>query len=442
MKYLTFPLLMLLMLSNGSVAACSCDPYDTFCAMAGDYLHESWGPAQIVTARPLRSYNYNYPNSSFEQPLFDVIITRSLRGGLTVPGDTITFLLHNGVNCAVGPNQVDTLSEQLFFFRRLYTAGIDVDLDGNIDAFYSNHQATTLQNCGPTFLPLIDGVVYGPIAPGVDSMNLEAFASDEFLCIAAPQEPMAECNRDWTNMCDQLTEVVGGQDPVNLNLVRMKLLGSQFTSSSRGRRALVADFRIMNQETGNLTRAGDTISVILRGDNRCVYYNGSFEYSPRPGFSYLYYFTSLDKTGGFESEGYESYMSRYPVTEAHRSVKSFITVREDSITLGSGTNRQQLSYAAYTTELKACAGLVCARPVRLEDLRVFPNPASERIEITWEGTVTGIDLLDFTGKVHQRMGVAGLHYRHEFNVSDLPPGVYIVRLTSAEGMVARKVIVN
>ncbi|MFK8162095.1 MAG: T9SS type A sorting domain-containing protein [Lewinella sp.] len=442
MKYLTFPLLLVLMLGNGSVAACSCDPYDTFCAMAGDYLHESWGPSQIVTARPLRTFNFNYPNSGFVQPLFDVIITRSLRGDLAVPGDTITFRLHNGVNCAVGLNQIDTLSEQLFFFRGLGSGGVDYEYDGIIDTFLSTHQITTLQNCGPTFLPLIDGGVYGPIAPGVDSISLEAFTSDEYLCVAAPQEPMEECTRDWASMCDQLTEITSGQNPGNLNLARMEHLGSRFTSSSRGRRALVADFRIMNQEAGNLTQAGDTISVILRGDNRCVSSNGNFRYSPRPGFAYLHYFKSLDRTGGFESEGYESFMSKYPVTEAHRNVRSFVTIREDSITLGFSSNYDRIPYATYTTDLKACAGLVCTRPVGVEDLRVFPNPASERIRVTWEGTVTGLDLMDFTGKIHQRTAVISLQYRHEFDVSHLPPGVYIVRLTTAEGVVARKVMVN
>lgn len=445
MRTPAYILLFYLLFGSSFLSACSCYSYDTFCAMAGDYLHETWGPAQIITARPLRVYDFNpfSPSEESFQPLFDVVVTRSLRGDLAAPGDTITFILQNGVNCAVWENDIDTISEQLFFFRGLGDGGYDLDNDSVSDTIMSPHGVTTLGNCGPTFLPLIDGTVYGPIAPGIDSMALDAFVADEYLCVAAPLESEIECNRQSTGVCEQLTELAAGIDPLNLNIVRLELLASRFTSSWRGRRALMADFRITQQETGNLSRSGDTISVILRPDNRCVPYNNSFEYQPRPDFTYLYYFKALDTTGGLELDGYESKMSPYPVTEAHRDVQSFVSVRSDSVSVGSSGNRMLVPYADFAAELKACANLVSNRPVGIAtDLRVLPNPATERLVVAWAGAATAIDLLDITGRVHLHTASVGLRDGHTFDVSNLPPGVYVLRLATVEGIATRKVVVR
>lgn len=75
-------------------------------------------------------------------------------------------------------------------------------------------------------------------------------------------------------------------------------------------------------------------------------------------------------------------------------------------------------------------------------VRVFPNPATERITVAWAGRATGIEVLDITGRVRLSATSVGLREQHEFDVSQLPAGVYVVRLAAAQGVVARKVVVK
>lgn len=74
-------------------------------------------------------------------------------------------------------------------------------------------------------------------------------------------------------------------------------------------------------------------------------------------------------------------------------------------------------------------------------IHVYPNPARERITLDVVGSMTGIhvEVFDMLGRLQIRTEFAGSH--HELDVSSLPSGLYLVRVSSgaavATGMFVR-----
>ena len=70
-------------------------------------------------------------------------------------------------------------------------------------------------------------------------------------------------------------------------------------------------------------------------------------------------------------------------------------------------------------------------------LAVFPNPATDYIYVKYPGTLTSIELIDARGAVVKS---ATVRAGEPIPVSDLSPGVYVVRVRTAEGLVTKRII--
>jgi hypothetical protein len=77
--------------------------------------------------------------------------------------------------------------------------------------------------------------------------------------------------------------------------------------------------------------------------------------------------------------------------------------------------------------------------------RVFPNPAREQLFITSEGSETAVTVImtDYTGKeVYRAILPAGAASQTEIAVRDMSPGIYLLRLESAnKPVLSRKIVV-
>jgi hypothetical protein len=70
-------------------------------------------------------------------------------------------------------------------------------------------------------------------------------------------------------------------------------------------------------------------------------------------------------------------------------------------------------------------------------LAVFPNPAADYIVVKHPGTLTRVELIDARGAVVKS---ATVRAGEPISVSDLAPGVYVVRVRTAEGLVTKRII--
>ncbi len=73
------------------------------------------------------------------------------------------------------------------------------------------------------------------------------------------------------------------------------------------------------------------------------------------------------------------------------------------------------------------------------EIIVFPNPASDQITVTCTG-LEYAEILNLQGDFVCRS--TARNFRCEFDLKDLPPGVYFLKLNTAEGVYTRKVVVN
>ncbi|MCA1763826.1 MAG: T9SS type A sorting domain-containing protein [Flavobacteriales bacterium] len=84
----------------------------------------------------------------------------------------------------------------------------------------------------------------------------------------------------------------------------------------------------------------------------------------------------------------------------------------------------------------------------VNDLQVFPNPASDQLTIDFEkrdAQPLQVDLLSVQGRVVQSAGQIGagfVHYQSQMDVSKLPAGFYLFRLAAGDATQMVKVVVK
>ncbi|MEZ4775318.1 MAG: DNRLRE domain-containing protein [Bacteroidia bacterium] len=80
-------------------------------------------------------------------------------------------------------------------------------------------------------------------------------------------------------------------------------------------------------------------------------------------------------------------------------------------------------------------------------LEIFPNPANERIALKWEGKQTGfaqVNIFDINGKIalHHPESVLLQQGNLSLSISGLNPGIYLVKFSTGEFDVFRKLIIQ
>jgi hypothetical protein len=82
----------------------------------------------------------------------------------------------------------------------------------------------------------------------------------------------------------------------------------------------------------------------------------------------------------------------------------------------------------------------------LSDLiKVFPNPTSNQFQIDLSGAnfkITSIDFLNITGQVLKSIPVSDNDNMIILPVTEYSSGVYFLKLTSANGLITKKLIVE
>jgi hypothetical protein len=76
----------------------------------------------------------------------------------------------------------------------------------------------------------------------------------------------------------------------------------------------------------------------------------------------------------------------------------------------------------------------------LEDeagLNVFPNPAKDKLSVEWQGNFVGVSLIDTKGVA--KLNTSFVDHT-ELSIAELPVGLYILRLTSADRQIIKKFI--
>ena len=72
-------------------------------------------------------------------------------------------------------------------------------------------------------------------------------------------------------------------------------------------------------------------------------------------------------------------------------------------------------------------------------ITVFPNPATSFVDVRVDGdvNVTGLEVYDVYGKVIRHVGVCDTPQQTRINVSDLSPGMYLVRISTNHGPITK-----
>ncbi len=90
-------------------------------------------------------------------------------------------------------------------------------------------------------------------------------------------------------------------------------------------------------------------------------------------------------------------------------------------------------------------GSVTGAPVGIhennaQNLRVFPNPASEMVDITSDFNIQQIELISYVGKVVKNLNAVSSK-RIQMNVADLPSGIYFIKATTDQGNITIKITI-
>ena len=78
-----------------------------------------------------------------------------------------------------------------------------------------------------------------------------------------------------------------------------------------------------------------------------------------------------------------------------------------------------------------------------KDLTIFPNPVNDRLTVHFDGKMTRFEIINSTGTVvnSQRIDTQNNEMRpFNIDVSNLPPGIYFLRLQAGNKVVTKKVV--
>jgi hypothetical protein len=79
----------------------------------------------------------------------------------------------------------------------------------------------------------------------------------------------------------------------------------------------------------------------------------------------------------------------------------------------------------------------------LVDVKIFPNPASEIVNIQFESPLTGevkVYILDNQGRQVIKDALESTMTEKQINLQDVPPGIYFIRLTKGKLVNVYKVV--
>jgi hypothetical protein len=77
---------------------------------------------------------------------------------------------------------------------------------------------------------------------------------------------------------------------------------------------------------------------------------------------------------------------------------------------------------------------------QLSELSLYPNPASDRVNVTSNVAMNSVSVLNYVGQVVYTAELSGEN-AIELNTSGYEAGVYVVQITTANGIVTKRVVI-
>ncbi len=86
------------------------------------------------------------------------------------------------------------------------------------------------------------------------------------------------------------------------------------------------------------------------------------------------------------------------------------------------------------------AGSIFVNKIRSEDIKMYPNPAKEILNIEYDSFIEKVEIINTQGKII--MSINDKEKKHEINVSNLPSGIYLIKMSSSNNSIFNKFIVK
>lgn len=111
------------------------------------------------------------------------------------------------------------------------------------------------------------------------------------------------------------------------------------------------------------------------------------------------------------------------------------------------------SYCVSVTDANNCVDTACVNIAiialqHVEEqaaLQVFPNPSAGEVQLRWEGARSGtarLEVFDMRGRKYREMNGLATQQQMTIDCGELPAGLYQFRLTLAERVFVRQVIIQ
>ena len=116
----------------------------------------------------------------------------------------------------------------------------------------------------------------------------------------------------------------------------------------------------------------------------------------------------------------------------------------DALYVGRGSVRWSMDYSYSYNNLWAMsdsAFLSSGLPLKNETFQVYPNPANNMLNISSDG-IDKIEMFSSTGQKIFSEYISGLKENYQMDISDLPDGIYYLKLLTGEKDLVRKVLIQ
>lgn len=395
-------------------------------------------PVNVLVGRSLGERVQEGTPTSQPVDVVDIVIMNTLRSpdGI-VPGDTITLIGQDGLNCALvlWDNVLPEGDDFLFQI-------VGRRHEGNVDPGWS-YDAWEISGCGPSIVPVVNGYAlttpaFGAVAVGEISMDLASLAFDEYSCLNTPPPSPCECDGfEWTP-CDisQLAVATGN----SVNVVRGDYYRRPRTTVNSIEQYAELRTLVVTEVYRGALSIGDTIDVLSASVLSCYASGNGLNWSAEPSDDVLALFGTVDPSGGVNTPGLGYRATDLPVAPVLDCGRSIYKIEGGSVVIQGGS----LGLNSAVNQLESCIPLAdrIVSPSRI-GLRIYPNPASDRLTISWkDAEVKQIALFDLQGRKISTFTPRSVERSVVLGLSDQPPGVYFARLTTEFGTITQKLIVR
>lgn len=181
-------------------------------------------------------------------------------------------------------------------------------------------------------------------------------------------------------------------------------------------------------------------------DNYIDNTNSTVTLTPGMNNNVVLTFTSFDYAPGDRVEIYDGPNTSSPSLGVFvgNTIPGPFTSTSGSLTIQESTNGFN-NRTGFTANW-ACVSVSNDVAFENGEMKVYPNPATDRVRVEFESTVSGhisLSLVDMFGKVLEKRDFADTGFvREDFAVSELPAGIYLVRLQDDQGQQVKRIRVQ